>query len=182
MTKPLAERISDYQELLLEVGIAGASVTETAPRTLLSTVSLTDNSPELAFGVLVTEEEIKSVAGDLFSSGHYNIAVSQAYKALDKFVEAKSKIKGKSGRDLMNAAFSPNKPKLTWTDMKTKSEINEQEGYHLMFSGVMAAVRNPVTHEFGWVDEPREALDLILIAQHLLRKAKQAQPPTQPLP
>lgn len=40
----------------------------------------------------------------------------------------------------------------------------------------MLGIRNPTTHEFGWVDDPEVALELIVFAQHLLRKAKAARP------
>jgi hypothetical protein len=39
----------------------------------------------------------------------------------------------------------------------------------------MLGIRNPTTHEFDWVDEPESALELIIFAQHLLRKAKVAE-------
>ncbi len=60
--------------------------------------------------------------------------------------------------------------------MRTQSEIDEQKGYHRLFSGAMLGIRNPSTHEFGWVDEPELALELVVFAQHLLRKAKLASP------
>ncbi len=59
--------------------------------------------------------------------------------------------------------------------METQSQIDEQKGYHRLYSGAMLGIRNPATHEFGWVDEPELALELVVFAQHLLRKAKLAQ-------
>lgn len=59
--------------------------------------------------------------------------------------------------------------------METQSQIDEQKGYHRLYSGAMLGIRNPTTHEFGWVDEPELALELVVFAQHLLRKAKLAQ-------
>jgi uncharacterized protein (TIGR02391 family) len=71
-------------------------------------------------------------------------------------------------------AFNPNTPILHWTDRKTPSEIDEQKGYQRLYSGAMLGIRNPVTHEFNWVDDAEQALELIVFAQHLLRKAKVA--------
>src|SRR3546814_10506816 len=82
------------------------------------------------------------------------------------------------GTTLMEQAFSPNAPYLKWSSMENASEVDEQKGYHRLFSGAMLGIRNPTTHEFGWVDEPELALELIVFAQHLLRKAKAAEPGT----
>lgn len=75
----------------------------------------------------------------------------------------------------MEHVFSPKDPKLYWTARKTRSESDEQEGYFRIYVGAMQGIRNPVAHELGWVEEPERALDLVAIAQHLLRKAKSAQ-------
>jgi hypothetical protein len=58
---------------------------------------------------------------------------------------------------------------------KTASEQDEQKGYQRLYSGAMLGIRNPVTHEFNWVDDSDLALELLVFAQHLLRKAKSAQ-------
>lgn len=47
-------------------------------------------------------------------------------------------------------------------------------GYHRLFSGAMLGIRNPTGHEFSWINEPEEALECIVLAQHLLKKAKTA--------
>jgi hypothetical protein len=43
-----------------------------------------------------------------------------------------------------------------------------------VYSGAMLGIRNPVTHEFNWVDDAEGALELIVFAQHLLKRAKAA--------
>jgi hypothetical protein len=74
----------------------------------------------------------------------------------------------------MELAFSPDSPILHWTEMESPSEIDEQKGYQRLYSGAMLGIRNPVTHEFNWIDDPELALELISFGQHLLRKAKTA--------
>ena len=74
----------------------------------------------------------------------------------------------------MELVFSPNDPELYWSGRVSQSQIDEQHGYHRLFSGAMLGIRNPVTHEFNWVDDAELALELIAFAQHLLRKAKRA--------
>jgi hypothetical protein len=43
-----------------------------------------------------------------------------------------------------------------------------------IFSGAMLGIRNPVIHEFDWVQDAEIAMELIAFAQHLVRKTKQA--------
>jgi uncharacterized protein (TIGR02391 family) len=110
----------------------------------------------------------------LFASGYYSLAVQEAYKALDKFIGDKVPTTSATGTQLMELVFSPKSPTLYWNDRTTQSEIDEQSGYHRLFSGAMLGIRNPVAHEFNWVDDADLALELIVFAQHLLRKAKLA--------
>lgn len=74
----------------------------------------------------------------------------------------------------METVFSANRPRLYWSERLSQSQKDEQRGYMHLYAGSMLGIRNPVTHEFGWVDEGETALELILFAQHLLRKAKVA--------
>jgi len=126
------------------------------------------------FAITITEPEIEVVSRDLFASGHYSLAV-QAYKAIEKYVEDKAGPSKVSGTQLMEVVFSPSSPILSWTERKTASEQEEQKGYQRLYSGAMLGIRNPVTHEFNWVEDSDLALELLVFAQHLLRKAKSAQ-------
>ncbi len=74
----------------------------------------------------------------------------------------------------MEQAFSPKDPALKWSEMGSISQNDEQKGYHRLYAGAMLAIRNPTTHEFKWIDDPDSALELIVFAQHLIRKAKDA--------
>jgi uncharacterized protein (TIGR02391 family) len=129
--------------------------------------------PASIFGRLVVEPEIVEVSRDLFASGHFSLAVQEAYKAVDKFVEAKSG-KPLSGTKLMELVFNPDSPVMAWSERATTSEKDEQRGYQRIYAGVMLGIRNPVTHEFEWVKDAELALELLVLAQHLMRKAKAA--------
>jgi uncharacterized protein (TIGR02391 family) len=133
------------------------------------------SEPASVFARLVIEPEIRAVSSDLFASGHYNLSVAEAFKAVDKFIADRVPSILQTGTTLMDQVFAPNAPHLRWTTMETQSQIDEQKGYHRLYSGAMLGIRNPTTHEFGWVDEPELALELVVFAQHLLRKAKLAQ-------
>lgn len=174
MMRPLLDRIQQFQEYLLEVGLARAVLALPAPR-MLSLPSPTAEGAEPAsiFGRLVTEGEIVEASRDLFASGHLSLAVQEAYKAVDKFVEAKSG-KSLSGTKLMELVFNPDRPVLAWSERATNSEKDEQRGYQRIYAGAMLGIRNPVTHEFEWVTDSDVALELLVLAQHLIRKAKAA--------
>lgn len=176
MTIRILDGIRRLQEHLLEIGLARSVLALPAPRMLSLPSPTTEASePASVFARLVTEPEIRKVSSDLFVSGHYNLSVAEAFKAVDRFVADRVPSIQQTGSTLMDQVFAPNSPYLRWNEMKTLSQINEQKGYHRLYSGAMLGIRNPTTHEFGWVDEPELALELVVFAQHLLRKAKLAQ-------
>lgn len=176
MTRRLLDGIRRLQEHLLEVGLARSVLALPAPRMLsLPSPTAEGSEPASVFTRLVTEPEIRNVSSDLFVSGHYNLSVAEAYKAVDKYVAERVPAVVQNGTTLMEQIFSPAAPHLRWSKMETQSELDEQKGYHRLYSGAMLGIRNPTTHEFGWVDEPELALELIVFAQHLLRKAKIAE-------
>jgi uncharacterized protein (TIGR02391 family) len=173
--RPLLDRVQQFQEFLLETGLARAVLALPAPR-MLSLPSPTAEGAEPAsiFARLVVEPEIVAISRDLFASGHFSLAVQEAYKAVDKFVETKSG-KPLSGTKLMELVFNPDSPVLAWTDRNTTSQKDEQRGYQRIYAGAMLGIRNPVTHEFDWVKDSTVALELLVLAQHLMRKAKEAE-------
>jgi uncharacterized protein (TIGR02391 family) len=175
MIPKLLERIRALQEKIREVGLAGESLSLPAPKVLLLPSPLaTEAKEEILFSEVVTEPEIVEVARDLFVSGFYNQAVMEAFKALDLYIQDKVGRSDLSGTELMQLTFSTSKPLLSWTKRKTLSEQNEQKGYQFIYSGSFLGIRSPCTHAKEWIDDDQDALDVILLAQHLLRKAKTA--------
>lgn len=175
MTTPLLDRLKQFQEFLLEAGMARSVLALPAPRMLAISAPTTESAGAAnVFTRVVTEPEIVAVARDLFVSGHYSFAIQQAYKAVEKFIEDKVGPQSTMGTNFMETIFSPTNPMLQWTDRITKSEIDEQKGYMRLYSGAMLGIRNPVVHEFDWIEDPDVALELLVFAQHLLRKARAA--------
>jgi uncharacterized protein (TIGR02391 family) len=171
----LLDRIREFQKFLYQSGLAQGVLALPAPSLLaLAAPSAADLELDLVFDRVVDEPEIVQVSRDLFDSGHYNIAVHEAFKAVDNYVQTKVSEHHLSGTKLMDQVFSPNDPKLVWSARKTRSQKDQQAGYHRLFSGAMLGIRNPTGHAFDWIDEPEEALECIVFAQHLLRKAKAA--------
>lgn len=171
MIIPLLDRIRKFQDHLLSIGAAQLSLALPAPRTL-ALAAPSHKANNTAFAQSIEEPEIQAVSRDLFASGHYSLSVAEAFKAVEKYVQSKVSHDANSGTQLMQNVFSPHKPQLFWTERKTNSEQDEQKGYMMLFSGAMLGIRNPVTHELNWIEDEHIALELILFAQHLLRKAK----------
>lgn len=170
----MIEQIRRFQEFLIELGVAQSVLALPAPKTLaIEDGTSRDAAHTSVFANTVTEPEIVEVARDLFASGHYNIAVAEAFKALDKFVESRAGT-GKTGTAGMRDAFSMKEPILCWSERTTPTEKDEHEGYGHLYAGAMLGIRNPATHEFNWVENSDVALELLVFAQHLLRKAKLA--------
>lgn len=121
-----------------------------------------------AFELMITIEEIRSASRQLFLDGHYQNAVEDAYKAVEHAVAEKCDISD-YGASLMRKAFDSEPPLIALTKLETESQKRVQEGYGHLFAGSMMAIRNPRAHG-STIDEPGEALELILLAQHLMRK------------
>jgi uncharacterized protein (TIGR02391 family) len=122
-----------------------------------------------AFGDLDLHPEVARVAGPLFEDGHYANAVEDSCKVLDMLVKMRSGRDDLSGTELMQAVFSPNKPVLKFSDLKTESDKSEQQGMMFLYSGAMLALRNPRAH--GLIDDhPERALEYVAFVS-LLAKA-----------
>ncbi|GLK83678.1 TIGR02391 family protein [Ancylobacter defluvii] len=173
MTAPLLDRLKKFHEFALEIGLARAVLALPAPRMLALSAPSTEGGSAV-FAKTITEPEINNVSRDLFASGHYSLAVQEAYKAIEKFIQEKTKSTGLSGTQLMQNVFSVSSPKLAWSKRSIPSQEDEHKGYQFLYSGAMLGIRNPVVHEFNWIDNEEVALELLLFAQHLLRKAKAA--------
>ena len=142
MTNQLLERLRQFQEHLLEVGLARGVLAISAPRMLALAAPTADRSgPANIFGRMVVEPEIEEVSRDLFVSGHYSLAVQDAYKAVEKYIKNKGDVPHLGGTNLMDIVFSPKSPKLYWTGRSMQSEKDEQIGYHRLYAGAMLGIR-----------------------------------------
>lgn len=135
-----------------------------------------EQTPEDVFDQLQIDNNIRAVSLSLFRDRHYARAVEEAYKCIDNFVKNRAKSKN-SGASLMQHVFSPNKPLLKLNPMKTESHQNEQLGYMQILAGCMTGIRNPRAHEHKLKDSPERALDLIVLASHLMKKLKRTRRP-----
>ena len=124
------------------------------------------------FDQIITDVGLRRVSRKPFADGYCTHAVEQAWKYVNKLVKKKSGFTGKDGADLMRRVFSPEKPVLYLSALQTESGQNEQRGYMDIFAGAMTGIRNPRAHEYELADDPRVALEILILANHLLRKLR----------
>lgn len=121
------------------------------------------------FDTLVTVEELRSATRELFKDGHYANSVERAFICIDNAVRRKSDLT-LTGDRLMRNAFSANNPRLQLNRLQNESDENEQRGYMDIFAGAMVGIRNPRAHEHLIEDELDTAIELLTLANHLMRK------------
>ena len=126
--------------------------------------------PHSRFEQLVTDSQLKQVSGPLFRDRHYARAVEEAFKLLNNAVKEKSAIANQDGAGLMQTAFSANSPVLYLNAFQSQSDRDEQQGYMGIFAGSMTGIRNPRAHDHQLADSPEVALELLMLANHLMRK------------
>ena len=149
--------------ILRSLGEAGYEVRRMVPT---DTVPESDN----CFDELITDVQIRQVSEELFRNGHYARAVEEAFKCLNNVVKDKSGKASVDGAGLMRTALSANPPILKLNSLQTRSEQDEQRGYMDIFAGSMTGIRNPRAHEHSLVDDLENALELLVLANHLMRK------------
>ena len=126
------------------------------------------------FDQVVDDDDLRKTSRKLFLDGYYALAVEEAYKCLNNIVKDLSGLHHLDGVDLMKNAFSLNKPVLRLNELRTQSERNQQLGYMEMFGAVITGIRNPRAHEHTYLDDPVTSLELLGLANHLVRMARSA--------
>ena len=122
---------------------------------------------------IVTEPELREEVRQLFRDGHYPQAVEEGFKYLNNLVKRRTGVAA-DGAGLMTTAFSPGTPLLRLSKLTTQSQKDQQQGYMLIFQGSMIGIRNPRAHEHRYLDDPRNALELLALCNHLVRVAVNA--------
>ncbi len=101
-----------------------------------------------------------------FMRGEFDVAAFQAMKAVEVAVrDATGLPDSLLGTKLMQAAFAPENGPLT--DMS--AEGGERSGRLQFFVGAIACYKNPQSHRDVDLNDPAEAAEIILLANHLLR-------------
>lgn len=102
----------------------------------------------------------------LYHRGKYDTAVFEAMKAVEVAVrEAAAFSANDLGTDLMRKAFDATNGPLT--DQSTAK--GEREARSHLFAGAIGSYKNPHSHRNVALDDPDEAAEIIMLANHLLR-------------
>lgn len=123
-----------------------------------------------AYEGLELHQTIERAAGQLFRDGHYANAVEDAVKALNALVRMNSGIDDKDGTALMEFVFSTKNPVLKFNGLVDSSDLDEQKGFMMMFSGAVSGLRNPRAHKII-KDVPEMALEFIAFISLLAKLA-----------
>lgn len=118
--------------------------------------------------------DIERAVGNLYRDGHYANAIEDAVKALNAKVRLNSGVDDVDGMSLMEKVFSPKNPILKFNSLQDQSDIDEQKGFMMMFSGAVAGLRNPRAHTII-KDDPERALEFVAYISLLAKLADQAQ-------
>jgi uncharacterized protein (TIGR02391 family) len=102
----------------------------------------------------------------LYQREKYDTAVFEAMKAVEVAVRDAAALQPTDiGAALMRRAFDVNSGPLT----DKTAVVAEREALSNLFAGAIGAYKNPHSHRNITLDDPNEAAEIILLANHLLR-------------
>jgi uncharacterized protein (TIGR02391 family) len=101
-----------------------------------------------------------------YHRGKYDTAVFEAMKAVEVAVRDAARLTAKDiGKDLMRKAFDVKDGPLT----DLQAEAGERQARSDLFAGAIGSYKSPHSHRNVALDDPDEAAEIIMLANHLLR-------------
>ena len=102
--------------------------------------------------------------------GHYADAIFAAFREVNCAVREISGLSDLDGTQLMNRAFSLDRPIIKLTKLATRSEKDEHVGFMQLFSGASMGIRNPKAHANIRQDASYKTLEYLSLASLLLKR------------
>lgn len=130
---------------------------------------------QVAPGQYQFHPEIERVSGELFRDGHYIQAALEAYIRVIEEVKQRSGL-ALDGDNLMNQAFgcTNRTPVLKFNSLTSDAERDEQNGFMLIFKGIVG-LRNSKAHSNRLFNDPMRAHEYLAMASLLMRLLEIAQ-------
>lgn len=111
-------------------------------------------------------ENIREDVWALYHRGKYDTAVFEAMKAVEVTVRNAAALPASLlGVKLMRAAFAPENGPLADMTVDAGERVARME----LFAGAIGSYKNPQSHRKVALDDPDEAAEIIMLANHLLR-------------
>jgi len=118
--------------------------------------------------------DVREVADRYRESGHPEVAIFEAFKAVNNRVKAITGL-DLDGASLMGEAFKDSDPQIALADLSTETGRNIQAGFRFLFMGAVRGIRNPDAHELFKALDAEEALETLAFASMLMRRLDDAQ-------
>lgn len=135
--------------------------------------TLSNQSVRNIFDSMQFHPKVIDVSKTLFTTGNYDSATLEAFKAINNYVKEKTGL-SQDGTNLMEKVFNENKPILKLNELLNPSDKDEQKGFKHMFMGSQLGIRNPRSHENVAQGDPIMALHCLSIASLLMKRVDQA--------
>lgn len=111
---------------------------------------------------------VKTACAELFAGAHYRQGVLDAALALRDLVREKSGLSETNDRTLMGKALAGKNPRIVVSDAPGDQGVNMREGTAQLALGIVARLRNVLTHEK--VEVPaHEAMEMVAIISRVVR-------------
>ena len=123
---------------------------------------------ETVLGVDSLHPLVRDACASLFTNLHYREGVLKAALALRDLVREKSGLKESDDSTMMGKALGAKSPLIVVADLDTETGRSVQRGTVHLAQGILARLRNPLTHEDVEL-EPHEALEMVALISRVVR-------------